>query len=427
MRRGTDSSWESNLSFTILFDLDDTLIRNEMGVFLPAYFQLLQQHMAGLLPAERMMPFFMNATQQMLMNDSPDKTLADVFFENFLRDVQLPLESVLPAFDSLYAARFPELRRLTEVIPAAQDAVGMFSARSYRLVVATNPLFPQTAQAQRVAWAELPLNPEGFEVITSIEFLHFAKPNPAYFAETLAYLGWPTGPILMVGNDAANDVRGAAELGLATFQVVGTDPLYTPDGLSPLHGSGALSDLAAWIDEQNPADMVPVYRSRPAVQAILKSTAAALQSFVHAGDPSGWSRRIGAEWTPHETLFHLVEVEQQVNLPRLQAMRRDRNPFLSAVDTDAWRADGFPELGHLEETFRDFLSLRLETLALLAELGEEGWQLPARHAIFGPTDLLEVASIIAGHDQLHIRQIQAQLRPPVADLVSNASKTFRTG
>jgi hypothetical protein len=50
----------------------------------------------------------------------------------------------------------------------------------------------------------------------------------------------------------------------------------------------------------------------------------------------------------------------------------------------------------------------METLGILASLNPDDWERPAQHAIFGPTDFLEIASFIAEHDRLHIRQAYSQ-------------------
>jgi hypothetical protein len=37
-------------------------------------------------------------------------------------------------------------------------------------------------------------------------------------------------------------------------------------------------------------------------------------------------------------------------------------------------------------------------------LDDEFWARKARHAIFGPTNFLEVLGFVANHDQMHIQQ-----------------------
>jgi len=52
---------------------------------------------------------------------------------------------------------------------------------------------------------------------------------------------------------------------------------------------------------------------------------------------------------------------------------------------------------------------RLELLKLLEPARPQDWERRARHAIFGPTDLAELTRIIAGHDRLHVRQMQGAI------------------
>jgi len=53
----------------VLFDLDDTLLENNMDHFLKGYFGRLAPHVAHLVPPEKFMPALLAATQAMI--DSP--------------------------------------------------------------------------------------------------------------------------------------------------------------------------------------------------------------------------------------------------------------------------------------------------------------------------------------------------------------------
>ena len=57
----------------------------------------------------------------------------------------------------------------------------------------------------------------------------------------------------------------------------------------------------------------------------------------------------------------------------------------------------------------DFTAARKETLGLLDGLGTE-WSRPARHAIFGPTQLQELVGFMAGHDRAHVQQVWKTMR-----------------
>lgn len=69
----------------VLFDLDDTLLSNDMDRFLPAYLQSLSRELADVIPPERLAPELMRGTQAMLANRDPEKTLQQAFAEAFYR------------------------------------------------------------------------------------------------------------------------------------------------------------------------------------------------------------------------------------------------------------------------------------------------------------------------------------------------------
>ena len=59
---------------------------------------------------------------------------------------------------------------------------------------------------------------------------------------------------------------------------------------------------------------------------------------------------------------------------------------------------------------KEFNDARREKLDLLKNIAKEDWERKARHAIFGPTNFLEVISFIADHDRMHIQQAWTALR-----------------
>jgi hypothetical protein len=61
---------------------------------------------------------------------------------------------------------------------------------------------------------------------------------------------------------------------------------------------------------------------------------------------------------------------------------------------------------------QEFLAVRTQLLELATEFSDTGWQRPARHAIFGPTNASELAGIVATHDQLHIHQSYEMIHIP---------------
>jgi hypothetical protein len=79
-------------------------------------------------------------------------------------------------------------------------------------------------------------------------------------------------------------------------------------------------------------------------------------------------------------------------------------PFIPARITAAWAEERDYNSQDFSQAIRDFTIARIKTTEFLSGLKEE-WERKARHAIFGPTNLLELVKFMTEHDRLHIRQI----------------------
>jgi FMN phosphatase YigB (HAD superfamily) len=387
----------------VLFDLDDTLLGNEMNVFVPAYLQALARRMSQVAEPGILVRTLMSATRQMVEDTSPDQTLEDKFDKAFYPALGLNRNEVQDIIDGFYAQDFPKLKGLTEFKPLAVSVVHQLLERGDSAAIATNPLFPLTAIEQRLSWAGLLSEQIHFALVPSYETFHFAKPNPEFYAEYLAQLGWPKMPVLMVGNDIESDMVAARKLGLTVFWMnQNGSSAWNGQGQEPPHGD--LADLIPWIETSAPGLVPTNFHTPEALLAILRSTPAALASLIRQ-KPNNLSRRPALdEWSPGEVLCHLRDVDTEVNLYRLRKVLDETNPFIPGQDTDPWAAVRRYDLQDGRQALADFTTSRMQVLRLLEGLSEEGWNRPARHAIFGPTTVLELTNIIAGHDILHVQQ-----------------------
>jgi HAD superfamily hydrolase (TIGR01549 family) len=340
----------------------------------------------------------------MIVNLQPDRTIEQVFDSVFYPSLGIKRVDVQATLDAFYADDFPNLRSLTEFRPQAVELVEGALAHGYKVAIATNPLFPRTAILQRLAWAGLSLEKYPIALVPDFESFHFAKPNPHYYAEFLARLGWPEEPVVIVGDDLENDILPARQLGLPVYWVPNQPTEWNGPGEPPIQGR--LADILPWLDLTPMEQLTPDYTSPASMLVILRTTPAVLQYFCqgkHAAELS--VRPAEGEWSPGEVLCHLRDVEQEVFLPRLHKVTQEDNPFLSGRDTDRWAEERrYIEQDGLQ-ALRDFTQTRMEQLVLLEGLKAEEWSLSARHAIFGPTQLHELVNITAGHDRLHIRQV----------------------
>ena len=397
------------MSRMFLLDLDGTLLQNDVDRFVSAYLRAFSRLVAPYLNPEHFAAQLMKGTGMMVANRRPDQTLQDAFEAAFFPDLGLERSDFIPLAERFYAEVFPSLQPLTRPVPGAEALLYELNRRGDGLAVATNPLFPQTAIQQRLAWAGVPADCYPYKTITSYENYHFAKPSPLYLAEVLAHLGWPEGEMLVVGNDLEQDILPALSLGLAVFWLdESTSP--APAGLA---GRGVLADLLPWLDAAAPQSLQPDFSGLPALLTTLRTTPAALDSWQRSMPPAAWNNRPAAgEWAAVEVLCHLRDVEVEVNLPRLRKILSGSNPFVPGQDPDPWAEQRRYLQQDAAQALAQFCQARVETLELLEALDDEGWQRPARHAILGPTSLREMAGIIASHDRLHIRQVHAVLAQP---------------
>ena len=201
----------------VLFDLDDTLLENNVDRFLKAYFALLTPNMAHLVPPEKFITALLHSTHAMIKNDDPAVTNQQAFIDDFFPRVGRTAEEMMPLFDDFYAVQFDKLRSLTRPNPSARIAIQTALDTGCDVVIATNPIFPDTAIRQRMEWAGVLDFP--FKLITSYEVMHAAKPNFRYYREIIERIGRSPDECVMVGDDWSNDIAPAMKAGLRVFWV----------------------------------------------------------------------------------------------------------------------------------------------------------------------------------------------------------------
>ncbi len=387
----------------LLFDLDDTLLGNVASTFVPAYMQAMSIRLAQVADPPVFIKILLAAIRQMMENPDPDKTLEEKFDAVFYPALGVDRKDVQGLFDTFYAEDYPQLRSLTRSKPEAVEVIRQVLERGDLPAIATNPLYPRDAILQRLDWAGLPANEVPFALIPSYETFHYSKPNPAFYAEFLAQLGWPKTPVVMVGNDVDLDIGGARQLGLDVFWLNKNGAAaWDRQGTMPPHGE--LADLVPWMETTSLVPSPANIDSPTALLAVLRSTPASLATLVRQKPLNLAVRPKSDEWSPGEVLCHLRDVDAEVNLYRLQKVLEKSNPFIPGQDTDPWAAARRYDLQDGRQALADFTKTRMQVLKLLENLEKNGWERPARHAIFGPTSVRELVKIMAGHDIVHVQQ-----------------------
>ena len=388
------------MTLTLLLDLDDTLLNTNLERFIPAYFQALATELAVHVQPDLMLRALASGTLRMKESADFSRTLEEVFASEFYPPLNASRGELDSAVENFYDRVFPGLAGLTAPKPTTRPFVNWAISQGFRLAIATDPILPRKAAYHRVRWAGL--DPDQFEIISTYDEFHFSKTHPAYYAELLGRMGWPDGPVLMAGNDIERDILPAQKLGLATFHI---DEYPNPRSILEDPRRGDLQSLRSWLESTDLTTLIPSLRSIDSVMGVLRSTPAVVLGLTHGLPPSAWCYESGPEeWTLTELVCHLRDTEREVHHAQLKIFHEQKEPFVPRPDTAVWASQREYREEDGQSALLEFLSARKETIELLTTISDDNWSRKARHAIFGPTDFLEVVKFMADHDRLHIQQ-----------------------
>ena len=227
----------------VLFDMDGTLLPMDVKNFERLYFKTLAARVAprGYEP-QALIEGVWRGTEAMIRNDGTAlnsevfwRVFAGIFGEKAYEDVK--------DFDEYYRTDFVAARAACGVNVKAAQVVKTLKNRGLTVVVATNPLFPEVAQQQRLSWAGVDL--KDVNLITHYDNSHYCKPNLKYYEELLAKLNVKGEECLMVGNDVNEDMV-AQQLGMKVFLLA--DCLLNPDGKDiSVYPHGSFDDLEDYL------------------------------------------------------------------------------------------------------------------------------------------------------------------------------------
>ena len=391
------------MNLTLLIDLDDTLLPHSTERFLPEYLNALSDHLSDLAPQEKVQKLLLLATDEAMKNEDPAVTIKQAFDENFYPKLGTTHDQLQNSLQDFYTNIHPSLSPISKPKPDIVNFLDNCLQKGFNIAIATNPIFPQIATYQRLRWAGLAPEEYPFALISTYENFHFSKPSPAYYMELLAQLGWPDSQIVMVGDAQEMDILPAKQIGLSTYWV--TDD-YTKRSCANRHGAGPLEDFLSWLEIQTDDDLNPDLTSFQSSLEIMRSTPAALLSFLQSLPAERWTQKPDEKsWCITEILCHLRDVDLEVHIPRFEMLRDNPSPFLTAIDADSWAEERNYRNQDGQQALLDFISGRKRLIALASNLPDIVEKKIIRHTIFGPTSLNEIMRIAARHDRLHIQQM----------------------
>lgn len=231
---------------TIFFDLDGTLLPMDQDAFTADYFKRLAMKLAPLgYESKSLFDALWKGVAAMVKNDGSCLNF-EAFWNCFAGILGEHVRADEPTFAEFYRTDFQNVQHSCGYNPAANECVQKLKAMGYRLVLATNPLFPATATESRIRWAGL--NKDDFELYTTYENSCHCKPNPDYYRDILARIGCDPAECLMVGNDAHEDMI-AETLGMRVFLL--TDCLLNrKEADISRYPQGSFGELMAYIETQ---------------------------------------------------------------------------------------------------------------------------------------------------------------------------------
>ncbi len=199
---------------SVFLDLDNTLVLYDEIEYYHAYFEKIHRPFADIWELDEFKDRLVSGTLALGRSRGAENN-RDQFLAVFARGNLDKREDLWQRFMNFYRDGYSAMEVNVSVPEGLHDGLQRLRQTGLKLVIASNPIFPVIAQQIRMRWAGL--QPEGFDLFTSIENMHYVKPRRAYYLQTCELIGAAPENCLMVGNDPANDMS-AALAGLKTYR-----------------------------------------------------------------------------------------------------------------------------------------------------------------------------------------------------------------
>lgn len=198
----------------IFFDMDGTLLPMDAEVFARTYFKLLTKKMLPHGYEPKTLINGVNAGITAMQTNDGTRRNQEIFWEHFAKVAGERVYADRALFDEFYAIDFQRISSSCGYTPEAKRTVELCKELGYRVVIATEPIFPLSAMESRLRWAGI--DPSEVDYITSYETSGYCKPDLGFYRELLDRFGVTAEECVMVGNDVGEDLP-SEELGMKVF------------------------------------------------------------------------------------------------------------------------------------------------------------------------------------------------------------------
>lgn len=198
----------------IMFDLDGTLLPMNQNEFVKIYFEgLTNKFIPKGYEPKKLMESIWLGIKEMVKNDG--SLLNEKVFWNKLSSIYgNKIYDEIPSFEEYYLTDFIKAKEACSLTNKANEIIKLSKNLGYKVVLATNPIFPSVATKQRIKWAGL--EESDFELVTTYENSTSCKPNLSYYQEIMNKFSVTPEECVMIGNDATEDMI-SNELGIKVF------------------------------------------------------------------------------------------------------------------------------------------------------------------------------------------------------------------
>jgi FMN phosphatase YigB (HAD superfamily) len=135
---------------TVLFDLDGTLLPMNQDEFTKGYFKLLAAKLAlhGYEPKQLIDTIW--ACMAAMVKNGGTCSNEEVFWEKFAAIYEEKALADKPLFEEFYEKEFEGAKAYCKFSPGVPKAIRRIQEMGYRVVLATNPIFPAVATEARI-------------------------------------------------------------------------------------------------------------------------------------------------------------------------------------------------------------------------------------------------------------------------------------
>jgi hypothetical protein len=160
-----------------------------------------------------------------------------------------------------------------------------------------------------------------------------------------------------------------------------------------------------------------------AVASMLRAAAAAFAAEVRSLPESllRW-RPAEGEWCVKEVLGHIIEAERRGFAGRIRIILASARPALERWDQNAVAAARKDDERDAEALVTEWLHMREESAALVAQLRPEDLARAGLHPVVGELTVAELLQEWVHHDRNHLKQIMANVQAYAWPHMGNAQK-----